>query len=160
MSRAIAPVPRWAIYSTFALSLIGLALSIYLTNAHFNGTQDLFCSDSGLINCAKVTTSAQSYFLGIPVAVLGLCGYVVLCVLNSPWCWRTTNHWVHDVRMAIIVGSMAFVLWLVAAELLIIKNICLYCTGVHVVTFILLIVIVNVYTRRLPDSEESSQPTS
>ena len=160
MSRDIAPVPRWAIYTTFALSLIGLALSIYLTNAHFNGTQDLFCSDSGLINCAKVTTSAQSYFLGIPVAVLGLCGYVVLCVLNSPWCWRATSRWVHDARIAVIVGSMAFVLWLIAAELLIIKNICLYCTGVHLVTFLLLILIVHHSGRRIPDCEASEHLTS
>jgi uncharacterized membrane protein len=160
MSRDIAPVPRWAIYTTFTLSLIGLALSVYLTNAHFNGTQDLFCSDSGLINCAKVTTSAQSYFVGIPVAVLGLCGYVVLCVLNSPWCWRAKSRWVHDIRIAVIVGSMAFVLWLIAAELLIIKNICLYCTGVHLVTFLLLILIVHHYGRRIPDYEESEQLTS
>jgi len=160
MSPGIAPVPRWAIYATFLLSLIGLALSVYLTNAHFNGTQDLFCSDSGIINCAKVTTSPQSYFLGIPVAVLGLCGYVVLCVLNSPWCWRARSRWIHDLRLAIIIASMAFVLWLVAAELLIIKNICLYCTGVHIVTFFLLILIVQFYGRRLPDFEDSGQPRS
>jgi uncharacterized membrane protein len=55
---------------------------------------------------------------------------------------------------------MAFVLWLVAAELLIIKNICLYCTGVHVVTFLLLILIVQFYARRLPDPEDSGQPRS
>jgi uncharacterized membrane protein len=158
MSRSIAPVPRWAVYTTFLLSLIGLALSVYLTNAHFNGAQELYCSDSGIINCAKVTTSAQSYFLGIPVAVLGLCGYVVLCVLNSPWCWRVKSRWVHDVRIAVIIGSMLFVLWLIAAELLIIKNICLYCTGVHVVTFALLLLIVHHYGRRVPD-EETEQVT-
>ncbi|HEY1222849.1 MAG TPA: vitamin K epoxide reductase family protein [Acidimicrobiales bacterium] len=156
----MAPVPRWAMYATFVLSLIGLALSVYLTNAHFNGTQDLVCPDSGFINCAKVTTSAQSYFLGIPVAVLGLCGYVVLCVLTSPWCWRMTSRWIHDLRIAIMVGSMAFVLWLVAAEILIIKNICLYCTGVHIVTFLLFILIVHHYGRRVPASGEAERTRS
>jgi uncharacterized membrane protein len=160
MGRSTAPAPRWAIYSTFVLTLIGLGLSVYLTIGHFSGTHFLVCPDSGLINCAKVTTSPQSYFLGIPVAVLGLGGYVVLCVLNSPWCWRAMSRWVHDLRFAITVGSMAFVLWLVAAELLIIKNICLYCTGVHVVTFLLLILIVQFYARRLPDPEDSGQPRS
>ncbi len=140
MVRSVSPVPKWAIYTTFFLSLVGLGLSVYLTNAHFNGAQDLFCSDSGIINCTKVTTSAQSYFLHIPVAVLGLCGYFVLSVLNSPWGWHLKNYWVHVARFVVVIGSMAFVLWLVAAELLIIKNICLYCTGVHVVTFLLLIV--------------------
>ena len=154
----MAPVPRWAVYTTFLLSLIGLALSAYLTNAHFNGAQDLFCSDSGFVNCAKVTTSSQSYFLGIPVAVLGLCTYVVLCVLNSPWCWRMRSRWVHDLRVVVIVISMAFVLWLVAAELLIIKNICLYCTDIHIVTFVLLLLIVHHYGRRVDD--EADQFTS
>ena len=32
-------------------------------------------------------------------------------------------------------------LWLVAAELLIIKSLCLWCTGVHLVTFALFMVI-------------------
>jgi uncharacterized membrane protein len=35
---------------------------------------------------------------------------------------------------------MLFVLWLIAAELLIIKSICLWCTGVHVVTFVLFVI--------------------
>lgn len=139
----------WAIYTTFLLSLVGLALSVYLTNAHFNGAQDLFCSDSGFVNCTKVTTSAQSYFLHIPVSVLGLCGYFVLCVLNSPWGWHRKNYWVHVARFVIMICSMAFVLWLVAAELLIIKNICLYCTGVHVVTFLLFVVMTIVCPAQL-----------
>jgi uncharacterized membrane protein len=149
MTRSVAPVPRWAIYSTFFFSLVGLAISIYLTNAHFNGTQDLFCSDSGFVNCAKVTTSAQSYFLGIPVAVLGLCGYSVLCVINSPWAWHLKNYWVHVARFVIVIGSMCFVLWLLSAELLIIKNICLYCTGVHVITFILFVIMAIVCPTQL-----------
>jgi uncharacterized membrane protein len=53
---------------------------------------------------------------------------------------------------------MAFVLWLVAAELLIIKNICLYCTGIHIVTFVLLLLIVHHYGRRVDD--EADQFTS
>jgi uncharacterized membrane protein len=40
-------------------------------------------------------------------------------------------------------------LWLVTAELLIIKNLCLYCTGVHIVTFALLIVLTRVSPAQL-----------
>jgi uncharacterized membrane protein len=56
-----------------------------------------------------------------------------------------------------VLGSMAFVLWLVAAELLIIKNICLYCTGVHVVTFLLLIVMTLVAPTQLGSASSRSQ---
>jgi uncharacterized membrane protein len=44
---------------------------------------------------------------------------------------------------------MGFVLWLVAAELLIIDHICLWCTGVHVVTFALLLVVSRTWTGEL-----------
>jgi uncharacterized membrane protein len=44
---------------------------------------------------------------------------------------------------------MIFVLWLVSAELLIINNICYYCTGVHIVTFILLVVLSRVSPTQL-----------
>jgi uncharacterized membrane protein len=93
----------------------------------------------------------------MPVAVLGLCGYVVLCVLNSPWGWHLKNYWLHVARFVIVLGSMAFVLWLVAAELLIVKSICLYCTGVHIVTFLLLIVMTMVCPTQLGWTDSGPQ---
>lgn len=132
---------RWRIALALLLSLMGLGVSIYLTVAHFVGTQALVCSDSGIINCAKVTTSAQSHFLGIPVAVLGLAYYLVMSVLNLPAAWRSEDWRVHGVRLALAVVGIAFALYLVAAELLIIGNICIWCTSVHVVTFLLFVLV-------------------
>ncbi len=143
MTRTAEPVAKWAVVATFALSLVGLAVSIYLTFTHFQ-PQDLLCSGTGTIDCAAVTTSAQSYFFGVPVAILGLITYVVLCVFNSPWGWRAKWYWWHVARFFITVISMGFVLWLVYAELIIIDHICLYCTSVHVITFALLIVLTRV----------------
>lgn len=141
MSRTVPTVPRWAVLTTFTLSLIGFGLSAYLTFTHFAGTQFLACSDSGVVNCGAVTTSAQSYFLGIPVAVLGLATYVVMTALTSPWAWRAQHYAVHVARYVLAIGAMGFVLWLISAELLIIDHICLWCSGVHLVTFALLIVL-------------------
>ena len=77
-------VPRWAVMSTGILSLCGVGISTYLTIAHFVGTQILACSDNALVNCTAVTTSKQSYFLGMPVAVLGLAFYLVMfCLLYT-----------------------------------------------------------------------------
>lgn len=157
MTRSVQPVARWAVVVTFLLSLLGLGLSIYLTIGHFRGAQFLACSDSGVVNCAVVTTSAQSYFLGIPVAVLGLANFVIMVILNSPWGWRAKNYWVHVARFVLVMGGMAFVLWLVSAELLIIDHICLYCTGVHIVTFALFIVLVNVVPTQLGWTRSASR---
>jgi uncharacterized membrane protein len=149
VSRSVAPVARWAQGATWLLSLVGLGVSGYLTFTHFAGVQYLACSSTGVVNCGVVTTSAQSYFLGMPVAVLGLAHYLVMSVLTSPWAWRARAYWVHVVRFVLVIVSMAFVLWLVAAELLIIDHICLWCTGVHVATFALFGVMVYVAPTQL-----------
>lgn len=144
MSRPVREISRAVVYSTFVLSLIGLGISGYLTFTHFEGSKYLACSTTGLLNCATVTTSPEAYAFGVPVAVLGLVGYVVLVVLNSPWGWRAPWLALHVARVVIIVGSMAFVLWLIAAELLYVGHICEWCTGVHAVTFLLFILIARV----------------
>jgi uncharacterized membrane protein len=140
VSRTTPSVPRWAITASFLLSLIGLAISIYLTITHFE-KQLLLCSSTGTIDCAAVTTSPQSYFLGVPVAILGLGNFVVMSALTTPWAWRAKWYWIHVARFVLTIVAMAFVLWLIAAELLIINHICLWCTGVHAATFGLLIVL-------------------
>lgn len=137
----VAPA-NWRIWTALALSLAGLGIAGYLTYAHFQ-PETLICSDNGLINCAKVTTSAQSRFLGIPVAVLGLAYYLVMTVMNLPPLWRSPDRRVHVARLALAGLGMAFALWLVAAELIIIGNICIWCTSVHVVTFLLFVLIVT-----------------
>ena len=149
MSRPVLSVPRWAVATTWVLSFIGLAISGYLTFTHYAGTQFLACAESGTINCADVTTSAQSSFLGVPVAVLGLADYLVMVVINSPWGWRSSVPAVHVARVVLVTASMAFVLWLVAAELLIIDHICLWCTGVHLVTLALLVIVSRVSPNQL-----------
>jgi uncharacterized membrane protein len=140
VSSAELRVPRWAEVTTFLLSLLGLGLSIYLSITHF-AKQLLVCSGTGFVDCAKVTTSPQSYFLHIPVAFLGLGTYLVMTVINSPWAWRAKTRLLHVARFILATVSMCFVLWLVYAEIIIIKSICLYCTAVHVTTFTLLIVL-------------------
>jgi len=161
VSRTAQRVPRWAVIATFVLSLIGLGVSTYLTITHFDKTA-LVCSTTGTFDCAKVTTSAQSRFLGIPVAFLGLGTYVVMSVLNSPWGWRARWYWLHVARFVLAIVSMCFVLWLIYAEVIIIGNICEYCTVVHIVTFTLLIILTRVsstqlgWTSEVPTEEPAS----
>ena len=52
--------PRWLAPTSLVLVVIGLALSIYLTYEHFTNNATLACSIGGIVDCAKVTTSAPS----------------------------------------------------------------------------------------------------
>jgi uncharacterized membrane protein len=133
--------PRWAAPISLIICVLGIAVASYLTYAHYTDVRNLACSDSGVINCAKVTTSAQSHFLGMPVAVLGLAYFVGMAALSLPWAWRRPEPIVRWARLAAAVSGVAMVLWLVYAEFFIIDAICLYCTIVHGLTLLLFLVI-------------------
>jgi len=134
---------------TFVLSLYALGASAYLTVTHFDPTA-LICSDNGIVNCGAVTTSPQSMVFGIfPVAILGLAFYVFMAALNSPWVWRfqqTGSAQLASIlrytRLGAAIVGMGFVLYLVFAELIQIKLICLWCTSVHVATFFIFALVV------------------
>ncbi|HTS95741.1 MAG TPA: vitamin K epoxide reductase family protein [Streptosporangiaceae bacterium] len=135
--------PAWVRWSALALSLAGLGVSIYLTIAHYTTSSILACSSKGFVDCAKVTTSSQSMVFGIfPVAVLGLAFYVFMVAVNSPWGWRMQLPVVWWARLGSVVVGMGFVLYLLYAEIIQIGNICLWCTSVHVITFLLFVLLV------------------
>ncbi len=143
--------PRWLVWTTWILSLAGLGVSVYLTIEHFSSNNLALCPESATFNCTKVTTSPESMVFGVlPVAVLGLAFYVFLAVANSPWGWRWDTIRIgglklpsfRAVRVASMVIGIGFVLYLVYVELFQVDSICLYCTSVHIITFILFCLIV------------------
>ena len=132
--------PIWLQFTTLALAVAGLGLSAYETYAHFNGSHLAGCptGGNGTFNCTAVITSSQSMVFGVfPVAVLGLAFYVVVVALMTPWAWRTQRRDVGLLRLATMVAGMGFVMYLIYAEVVQIQDICEYCTGVHIITFLL-----------------------
>ena len=117
-------------------------MSTYLTITHYDTAVTLACSDKGVVNCGLVTTSPESMVFGIfPVAVLGLAFFVFMAVATSPWAWRSKYPQVAIVRLASVVVGIGFVLYLVYTELFTLDHICLWCTSVHVITFLLFVLI-------------------
>jgi uncharacterized membrane protein len=135
------PATRGVGLSAFALSLIGVVLSTYMTIAHFTEATILACSGRGELSCTAVTTSPESRAFGIPVALLGLGFFVVMSILSSPRVWRRSARWLALSRTVLAGTGLLFILWLIAAEVLIIGHVCLWCTGVHVVTIALVLVL-------------------
>jgi uncharacterized membrane protein len=136
------PSLRWQPLVTLLLSLFGLGVSIYLTITHFD-KMALVCSDNGAINCAKVTSSPQSVIIGIPVAMLGLAFFVPMVLLCLPAAWRSADRRIHLARLLLSVTGVGMIIYLIIAELFIIKAICLWCSSVHLITFILFVIIVT-----------------
>ena len=141
MTTTVPPL-RWQPLATLALSIVGLGIATYLTITHFDKVA-LVCSDNGTINCAKVTTSPQSEIVGIPVAMLGLAFFIPMIALCLPAAWRSADRRIHLARLVLSVTGVGTIIYLIIAELFIIKAICLWCSGVHLVTFILFVIIVT-----------------
>ena len=143
----IAPVPEpvqpagpplWLQITTFVLAIAGLGVSSYETWAHYNGSHLLACTGNGSENCTAVITSPQSMVFGfIPVAILGLLFYVFAVAIMSPWAWQIRRREVGLLRLGSMIVGMGFVMYLIYAELYQIGSWCLYCTGVHIITFLL-----------------------
>jgi uncharacterized membrane protein len=95
-----------------------------------------------VVNCAKVTTSRYSEFLGIPVALLGLGFFVAMTALCLPFPWRMPSPWPNRLRLTAVVGGVAFVCYLIWAELFRIDAICLWCSVVHALTIALFALVV------------------
>jgi uncharacterized membrane protein len=131
--------PRWAPPAALILTLAGIGVAIYLTIAHYDSGVTLACASKGAINCEKVTSSAQSTVFGIPVAVLGLAYFVGMLPLQLPAAWRSPDPRIRWGRLAYTAAGILFVFYLVYAEAIIIKAICLWCTSVHVLTLLLFV---------------------
>ena len=129
--------PRWIVPAGLAVSAAGLAVSVYLTIAHYTTTVTLACPATGTIDCQKVTTSPESVLLGIPVAVLGLLYFAATAVSFLPALWRRPEPWLRAARLGMTVIGLGMVARLVYAELFQIDAICLWCTVVHALAFAL-----------------------
>lgn len=122
-------------WAALVLSVLGLLVSAYLVYEHFTSATTFACPGNGAINCVKVTTSSYATFLGVPVALLGLAFYAGMTVLSLPRVAQIPG--VRRLRLIGTAGGVAFMIYLVWAELFRVDAICLWCTAVHLITLTL-----------------------
>src|SRR5262249_24227889 len=128
------------------MAVAGLAISIYLTTVHYAGVP-LVCTNAGTINCSAVTTSKYSVVPGttLPITIPGMLWFVVsgglaIFALARRWRQRPEPGRLRLFQLLWGGAGLAFVLYLVYAEIVLIHNICEWCTVVHVLTFFTLLV--------------------
>lgn len=122
--------------AAIALSVAGIAVSIYLTALHFAGVVPA-CPASGSINCEAVLSSSYAVIVGssIPTSVLGIAWFAMSAVL-----WTRPPGWLQVGWSAVgLVG----VLGLVYIEVVVLNAICLWCTAAHVLVVALLLIAVS-----------------
>jgi uncharacterized membrane protein len=88
--------------------------------------------------------------LGIPVAVYGLVFFVALLPLLLPRAWASEDVRVRRGRLVLVSLGVLSVLYLVYIEAFKVRAICLWCTSVHVLTFLLFVLVLIVTTLTAP----------
>jgi uncharacterized membrane protein len=134
------PTLQWQPIVTLLLSIVGLIGSIYLTISHFD-TGFLVCPELG--PCEKILTSNSSHFLGIPVPILGLAYFAPMSLLCLPMAWRSADRRIHLARLVLSVLGIGMVIYLFAEELFVIQSLCVWCSIIHFVGFLLFVIIVT-----------------
>ena len=129
------------------MAIAGLAISIYLTTVHYAGVP-LVCNTTGVINCSAVTTSQYSVVPGtkLPITIPGMLWFVVSGGLAIYALVLRRQRRIEPERLRLMqllwsgVGLL-FVLYLVYAEIVLLHNICEWCTVVHVLTLATFLVV-------------------
>lgn len=119
------------------LAVIGLGVAIYLTVVHYVGFQALACvgGHGGHSSCQTVQSSVWSELAGIPVAVLGLIGYIL--ILGSLLLPDREESRLATMGLTII--GFGFSAYLTYRELFSIHAICEWCVSSAVILTLLLI---------------------
>ncbi len=118
------------------IALLGTLEASYLTFVHYYGLKALACvgAHHGVSSCEAVQSSAYSKLAGIPVAVLGLLGY--LSILAS---LRIKGDLGRGAGFCVALIGCGFSLYLTYREVFTLKEICEWCVGSAVLMTILAI---------------------
>ncbi len=120
------------------LAVLGIVFSSFALREHYR-TEDSPCHINDVWDCGEVNHSAYASLLGIPVAIIGIAGYLGLGILAMQRADR--------VFLAAAVVGLGFSLYLAHVERDVLRAWCIYCVGSLAVISLmtLLAIITNVY---------------
>jgi uncharacterized membrane protein len=110
------------------LGLVGLLVSAYLWLWKIGALGALACGDGG---CETVQLSAYASLLGMPVALLGVVGYLAILVVALAGLQPrfAAARWPTDLLLALAAAGVAFSAYLTYLEAAVIHAWCRWCIG-------------------------------
>jgi uncharacterized membrane protein len=108
--------------AALAIVVLGVAVAAYLTYIHYAGLQPFCAGGSG--GCERVQSSSYARLAGIPVALLGLAGYLAMAVALS-----AAGERAQLAAAALAVTGFGFSAYLTYLELFVIHAICQWCVA-------------------------------
>ena len=104
-----------------AIAVAGLGIATYLTIVHYAGGEPVCAVAHG---CATVQKSDYAQLAGVPVALLGVFGYLAILasLIRDTETTRSTAAFLS-------IGGFAFSGWLTYVEVFELDAICIWCVG-------------------------------
>lgn len=124
---------------SIGLAVVGLLVAGYLTYLHLSGSTAALCAQGG--GCDTVRTSRYSVVAGIPVAVVGVAGYLAMLAILL---LEEFDGPLADLAPLLMFGfsliGVLYSIYLTYLELFVIAAICPYCVASAVIVALLFIV--------------------
>lgn len=116
------------------LAFVGIVLSAVSLQRHYAKSETDFCDFSQKFSCDIVNRSEYSEVAGIPVAGIGIAGYIALLLFSTAWRSRPET----PTRLLAAAGAgLLFALYLTYVEAYELKTWCILCLGSQLVIFLI-----------------------
>ena len=147
--RSLPWLHRYSRFLIGAIAVIGLIISAYLTFAEITGTQVACPVDAttGVSGCESVARSPYAKIFGVPLALLGMLGYLAMIILalapyfvNADTSKRLRNQMEERTWFFLLIGATAMVVfsaYLMTISLTVIKATCIYCISSAICSLLL-----------------------
>jgi vitamin-K-epoxide reductase (warfarin-sensitive) len=116
------------------LSIVGAILSAVSLQRHYAKSETNFCDFSEKFSCDIVNRSEYSEVAGIPVAGIGVVGYVALFLFST---LRKSRSETPTRLLAAAAGGLLFALYLTYVEAYELKTWCMLCLASQLVIFLI-----------------------
>ncbi len=118
-----------------AIALIaaaGVVVSSISLYHHFGTSKTSFCNFGETFNCDIVNRSTYSTVLGVPVALIGILGYLLILALATVYRDKAETP---VMLLVASVGGLGFALYLTYIEKFVLQSWCILCLGSLVLIF-------------------------
>jgi vitamin-K-epoxide reductase (warfarin-sensitive) len=115
---------RWILWAITVLTLAGIAVSSVSLYHHYGTDKTSYCDIGQSFNCDIVNRSIYSAVAGVPVALIGIIGYLALLLLATIYRSKAETP-----AMLLIgsLGGLGFALYLTYIEAFVLATWCILC---------------------------------
>lgn len=129
-------------------SILGIGVSGVSLNHHFRTTKTTYCDFGQSFNCDLVNRSEYSTVAGVPVALIGVFGYMALLAFST--LYRTKAETPAILTIGSFVG-LAFALYLTYIEKYVLFAWCILClSSLAIISIITLLCLLLLRQERIP----------